>query len=721
MATDLHGKVFWPGVECPVGFNYSMSHGVSPETAVLRCLPQDAPIASEGRLSWTDNDGTVVLNDCMLDRVEETRGPNGIELTLLIVDRRWKWRDTGYTKMYANQLDPHGKFVPWTIRSLKELCEWCLEAAGERDYSVDMPVGLTRQDGRGLKEFLKSGTNFPPTGVNPPIDWYYERPMQVLQQLAEAFGRRVVWRWKTDTVHVVRKGSGADLPPGSIFSISPSVNNPEVPDGVAVAGAPTRYQVDIPLQAVGEDWNGLIKPIGDLSYAPQKLGQFHKARASGTYALDYRYTIVINGTVFTGTGLSMAAVTQQLANRINADPDIGALVRAADDATGVTVTARKMGDQFTLTVMVEYVGAVSPVPAEPDWAGEVLKVGRATGGDWSRSRPPMWPGIRATDRLTLSQARELANRTVWKWYQVTGKDPSGEGNLEVPGFGRLLRKQQLILLDTQCEQVVPEDADKTIQDRAGTPFFQNLYDGYSRDKPAVVIGSVYKNVAPHIRYFFNRASGLNTATDEIVQVGFSVESAFLTVRFGSPVYRWSPTGGMMQEPDLKLRTAVHVRELDSNQLSAFFQVRKFPGRDGDRYAVQRHDDVQLNVIPTYDPNWKVEQVELLEQDPLLRARYYLDGMEYQYQVDAAVTQGYNGIVPWELDGACAQISWSLGDPERGAETVISLNYEHDRTVPPYPARRRAENLRSATGPDGFLGKVGERSDPTAPPNYSQKG
>ena len=37
---------------------------------------------------------------------------------------------------------------------------------------------------------------------------------------------------------------------------------------IILVGAPLRYQVLLQLQAVGEDWDGSIRPIQFLSYAP---------------------------------------------------------------------------------------------------------------------------------------------------------------------------------------------------------------------------------------------------------------------------------------------------------------------------------------------------------------------------------------------------------------------------------------------------------------------
>src|SRR5262249_19588328 len=120
--------------------------------------------------------------------------------------------------------------------------------------------------------------------------------------------------------------------------------------------------------------------------------------------------------------------------------------------------------------------------------------------------------------------------------------------------------------------------------------------------------------------------------------------------------------------------------------------------------------VQANVVSAYrapgdylpevgaglndDPSrWRLTGVSLLEADPLLRARYYLDGLAAQFQVRDAQTVQYNGIRAIELDGAVYQVSWEVGPG--GAETTAGRNTEHDIWVEPYPRRRRVEMLAAA--------------------------
>lgn len=819
---DRWGRFNWPGIVSPRLLTYTMSHGVQAGQATIRCNPQVGQFAMFGDLTIYDGaDEPVVLRGCKVNRVEETRGPDGIEWQITIFDGRWRWRETGWVSAYANQLDPHGKFIPWTIRSPIELAELCLKQMGVTRFKIDLPKGLTSADGRNIKDFLATGVNFPVSGVNPPVDWFYEKPHTVLEQLADTFGCRVVPRWREDEVWIVQKGNGDDLPPGSISSQTPAVNQSETPDGCMVVGAPTRFQTRLALQAVGEDWDGILRPINDLSYAPQGgSGVKHKVTITGTYKAHYQYYAIVNGFQVGGgyqTGeVTMAQIVSAIASGISGsnDPNVSGVISASASGDVLTLEATRVGVAFDVGTALLYDSAQPTRVPNPQWKATIVQNAKAGGADWSRSFPPLFPGVRATDRLTLSAARELARKTVWKYYQLTGGDVADEKKpINIPGYGTLKMRQQLTLLDTQCAQVVPAAPDFNIRMRDGTPWIQNQYNGYSRDVPAACYGSILSTLSAHVWNLQSSKNGLNTAdppkklgggvnltvgavayslfpdawkvskadigkqitiaasfpkwgggtftiTDTTtdgawlvapttgvapgtnggvwdwnpalpipkydkwpqVQVDFSIDSVYQCIKFSGPVYKWGP-GGTILEPKLILQTAVQVRDPDTNAYVAYTDTQLFPGATNKQrpmLAVEKHEDVQLNVIPTYNDSNVVTSVKRLEDDPINRARYYLEGMIARLQVTGSACQCYNGIVPAQLDGAISQITWEVGMPgaSGGAKTTISKNFEHNTNQLPFGARRRAEALQSAVAPGGFLGQlVGSRQTPTQPTPY----
>ena len=497
-----------------------------------RLLPQEGELPIEATLAIYDGVGAVVIPGCRLERTLVDHGPSGIEIIADYSDRRWRWRDFGVLNGCYNQLDPHGKLIWWTVRSPLELAILCLDAMGETGYEIDMPPGLSskaarilltppRVKGRGRpkvgevvrppEDFLAPGTNLPPTGTNPPINWEGEVPAQALQRLCDIFGRRVVYDLAGDRVLIARIGVGSPLPPGSIASESPSLQIPAKPDGVAVRGSPTRYQVRLPLEAVGEEWDGSYRPINELSYAP--IVGAKKASSScsvvwinplsGATSVTVEVTLSVVTpalglfqTILSVTSLLVTDTPTDVMTRVLAkfnalaDPFTtnitAALTTAADGTATITFTAKKEGFNFTLDINVRGATAADKFTK---WSQKMIAAGAAGKVSWQDNRAPMFANVRETEQLTYLEAQRLAAKSVWKCYRVRGDDISGDKQITVPGYGKILRRQQLVLLDTQVDQIVPPKTDDLLTDRAtDLVFSENFYNGYSHDKPAEVYG-----------------------------------------------------------------------------------------------------------------------------------------------------------------------------------------------------------------------------------------
>lgn len=722
------------------GGSYTISHGVTPGVAVIRVnvFPDVTSLPAVGTVTITDGEDEVVLPGCKLDEVVEVREGSGVWWEARFRDRRWRWVEFGALDLCANQLDPHSKLIGWMAQSPTEIAKRCLLAMKESGFTIDMPPGLANDS--SATDFLPPGENYPPTGTNPPIDWDATPPAQALQHVADLFGRRIVLRVTTNTVAVVVPGVGADLPPGSIFRSSPALKASGRPEEVAIVGDPTRYQGRFMLQAVGEEWDGTLKPINALSYAPtftDDAAQVTVATIKNVH-VGQTYTVTINGVDFSYTtqaGDDAQDVVTNLAASIN-------VAAAGNPAfTGVIASAAAGGDATTGTLTVTGVPGVSfsmsgsVTGGSPTGSMDIANTDEAhkkDQADWSLCPPPLFATVKATDRLTRKQAIALAQKTVWKYYQLVNLDVSGEGPILVPGFGRVVRRQQILLLDTQVDQVKPEEIDTDFRDRGGEPLVLNYYNGYSRDKPAVVYGSVSRFLLA-ATYVAN--TSVNTKPADPVLVPFTIDPTYQVVIFSSYVYAmdegknfgcWQgdtidakpPEServiykGRIAEPRLTLQTSCNVRDVNTSQFRKFILRESDPDPDlggilppptGSEVGLsqpldltvqcQHRPDVQLEVTSTYDADgMNVQTVSLLELDAIYRAQYYLQGLAYQSPPSAAETRGYNGIVSMDLDGAISQVTWEVGP--QGATTVASRNTEHHLKIPPYPQRRRQELLRS---------------------------
>jgi hypothetical protein len=731
---ERHGTAFWPGVIGVASCTYTASHGITPGVALLETLPQATAPAETGNLVISDGYETITIPDAKVNqlKVHETTTPSGDKAfvwTLEIVDRRWKWRELGEINGCYNQPDPHGKLIPWTIQSPEELALLCLDAMGEPFSKIDLPTGFTSDVGKEAEKLNPPWIGVQnTTGTNPPVNWEAEPPAHALAQLCELFGRRVIYQLSTDSILIEIPGIGRDLPPGSFAKASPAIKSPETPTGVTVVGSPTVFQCRLPLEAVGEDWDGSYRPIHELSYAP-KTGaakQIANATITDPPVVGHTLQLTVNG------------VTKQY-QIAGGDTAATAAAHLLDLFTGIGGGAPGpgFGDPRIAGVNFSVAGGVILMTGGQNGVpfGFGINIALGLGGgneftaalvqpasdgtaDWKYCQPPSFSGVQATNRLTELEARRLAQKSVWRCYRVAEKGfkpPPDAGpvaanpfaqnpfvpvvdsdiqdsGLLIPGYGTVNRRQQILLLPYQAEQIVPQPLDAQVFDkRAGLKLTVNFYNGYSRDKPAAVFGAV----AVHLfqTFWVPDFVDLNTEDGDQVFVNFTINPVQQLVIFEGPVYYFQAARYL--EPDLVLETGMNIRDNETNQLVAFHASMTLPGAKGPtNYKSQKFPDVQLNVIGVYDTNenQKLIGTTILEQDPVARANYYLQGMARQYIQQAGATIEYNGIRAIDLDGAIWQVTWEIGPG--GAKTTASRNTEHSLYVPPYPKRRRAEFLQS---------------------------
>jgi hypothetical protein len=258
------GLILFSGVQNPMGGTFTLAHGIAPSTAVLTVAPQSRPIPKIGVLTLSYGGQTVNFPDCILDRVEVRYDSNGRETwNLYIWDRRWKWRQSGRISGYYNvhrggrPIDSENTrsfsygILPHTQKSPRELARLCLEAMGERRYNIDRL----------------------PDDQRPEIEWDYDLPAEALARLCDMLGCRVVLGMD-NVVRIEPVGRGNNLPLGyDVIEGGVSWDSPEVPDKLVLVTARIRWQMDLKLVAVGEERNGDIKPIDELSYTPAVNGK----------------------------------------------------------------------------------------------------------------------------------------------------------------------------------------------------------------------------------------------------------------------------------------------------------------------------------------------------------------------------------------------------------------------------------------------------------------
>ncbi len=723
---DRKPYILWPGIAQPVNLTYCLSQGITPGSAILRFLPQDASkIALQGDLVFGDGVGTVRLRDCKINSLRTSMDPeSGRSWSVDILDRRWKWTSTGVVAGAYNVPDATRDvtrppeeagpyltlpryYVPWTTRNPHDLIKQCLAAMGERRYQINAP-----------------NVAYP----LPAMEWDYANPAQMLSQLCEMLGCRIVYRPDVDGVWIVPIGKGADLPaggPGVVYRDSPGIKTPSRPDSLLLVGAPVKYQVEWILEAVGEEWDGSLKPINALSYAPPDGRVRHQVDVTPT-------------TVANATNLWIDVIHKGVTYEIEY---VTLSTSVADATAGLTnaLVVQLVLLGFDITDQSTYVKIVGPANGEGfkvetsttgasklKW--ELKAQGVAAREPWSTQAPMGQINLGRdqdefnlaglTKRLTYAEALDKAQRSVFRYYRITNVDPeSGKTGVRIPEYGTLDDTggiYRVILLDEQLDQPVPVPQDELVFRADGLPVARDFYDGLFRWKPARCFGR-YHRYGQGGLYKSPTAESVSEPGDEVL-IDFQIVAERALLIFSAPVFLYDPTNGT-RPAQIRLRCACNLRAPVTNNIVRFTYQYDFPGpKLGTKPAVIHHHDVERLVKCTYQAFWPpdkheeftLERNKILtnDQEVIARANYYLTAAALRYQTPQSGERQYNGVIPVYPDGAIQQVSWIV-DVNSGADTVASRNSEHFIYAPQYPERLRWEYLGAMlNGPGGMPGQAG---------------
>lgn len=650
----------WPGVIAVESCTYTCSHGIQPGTAVLRTLPQPPPEgglppgflagdplpgdvlgvvssvlaaaggsavdvpAEYGDLVFGDGEREVRLRNCKVVEIRAERSGSGFAYTLRIVDRRWKWSGSqgqkfgGISGSY-NETDPRNKLVPWTIREPKELAQILLKELGETNYDISqLPPGIPRIAGANLDRYLRAGENFPYSNTNPEQQWEHAPPADALAGLCDGFGMRVVYQPVQDRIVLAYLGAGSPLPDHPYENISPNVRAPETPVAVGVYGPPIRYQSRLVLEAVGEEWDGKILPINDLSYAPQGIagGKVQITRITPNNSPDPQVNwpgVKVNVSFGSGSMVTVESTGHSLTpyghftvlfNRLKVNAALLQVIELSMDADYLEFRGKTPGATFTVDC---YSNWVEEGDETPPYLVTTVQEAQSSGPGWDYCPPPLFPGVTPTDRLAYLEARNLAAKTVWRYYRVKLEDPDSPQiagivvpkPLRIPGFGFVKRRQQIVLQPTQVWQVIPEPRIAGGLNRGNqipninAGILPDFYNGYSRDRPAYVVGSVFKGLQGGEVLWLGTGNTNENDRVFITPSVQTVDSGDQVVIFGTPVYRY--VGIAIKEPRLILNTACLLRDAETNAFRRYEATLPLGGTAPIEW--HRHDDLQVGIIP----------------------------------------------------------------------------------------------------------------------------
>jgi len=257
----------YPGIENLISATIPRSHGVVPDLITLEIAPQERPWRRSGTLTLRYDNSVISLPDCLVDQTHFSFDDRGLIWQVKAWDFRWKWRnglDTN-TEAYGGMLTgrynirlpdgPIDRLDPLTEKPLVDLMWKCL-------YKMSFP------NFKGVKIL---GTV---PRIFPEVYWNYSNPATELLKLCDMVGYRIVPQFD-GSVWLVPQSKGNDgvttatMPTGwPVYQDQITVDPPEVPDNLVFVAGSSRFQFTLPLEAVGDDVDGLVKPITDLSFKP---------------------------------------------------------------------------------------------------------------------------------------------------------------------------------------------------------------------------------------------------------------------------------------------------------------------------------------------------------------------------------------------------------------------------------------------------------------------
>lgn len=263
--------VTFPGINRVESLSFAWSIGTQPSSASMEIVPQPFnSFASVGTLRLRYGGVDMQFQNCSVDSGSSTFNQSGEVTTLILRDFRWAWEFATITGLY-NVRDKGGNIVTlakktdkdvvgYCKRNAKELAELCLKAMNVKKFKSSMV----------------------PQDQFPATEWDNDNASRELSNLLEDFDLRVAPQ-RNGSVNIVRSGVGATLPTDAIESMGVELDPPEVPKEIRVVAAPTRYNHDFELEAVGLDSDGTIRLIDDLTYAPDDWAAEMSKESSMTF------------------------------------------------------------------------------------------------------------------------------------------------------------------------------------------------------------------------------------------------------------------------------------------------------------------------------------------------------------------------------------------------------------------------------------------------------
>lgn len=242
---------------------FSFSRGVYPSACHVTAIPLPTFTGQSGPLVLKYGDETLTFPGCAVDYAD-LRMERGREINMRILDRRWKWRSPIVTYRANVPLDTENIRAD-TARTPAQIAQALFNAIGESGYD----------------------TSAMPANVYPYVEWEGVSAADALNELCRLCGCIVVLG--TDNiVRIKRLGVGNDLPFGatSLNELYPT-QSAVLPRNVEARAGDVVIQSKLRLQCVGQQTNGNLATIDNLTYKPSNGWEYESPRQFANVSTTY--------------------------------------------------------------------------------------------------------------------------------------------------------------------------------------------------------------------------------------------------------------------------------------------------------------------------------------------------------------------------------------------------------------------------------------------------
>jgi hypothetical protein len=268
---------------------------------------------------------------------------------------------------------------------------------------------------------------------------------------------------------------------------------------------------------------------------------------------------------------------------------------------------------------------------------------------WSTVAPKLM------DEIQGVEDRNLARNTVYRWYRV--KLPA-----EIGGFKDTPVKfhKQILLLGMQ---VYTHKVLGKTQNRRDIVWGE-YYDPDEGEAAAETLDDIFD-------YLLSRA---------VVPYSHTVDQENCLIAFDEPVFKTTDEGTTLEPAEIKLRTAVQIRDAKTGEW-----IRHDKELDFDKAAGTDPRELVVSELRLDFSDGKERNRDKVDKE----LQKHLDIMKADYDFVTPEFVRYSGWLPVELDGAIQAVSWQMD--QSGATTTVQRNNDDgSETTQAYQMRRLQE-------------------------------